>query len=488
MNSVFGQVSAATSALTSNSAIANLGPKEVSDKLETLASDATSALSKPVSFVTQPLNSAISGAKTMTKGGSGLVDMLSGVTEGALGNISKAVGMDITTSADISTAINKVTDALASNTGKSLGSLKDAISSVTSGSGLDSVSSVFTSSIGSFTDSLSNGVNNTIKSFANTQLSTSAMTAGLTSFINGKPERVSNSNTYLTNSNSVVASSNVSSVSSTKAINALAQSSTATNNLVSQDPKAVADKTAQTVADTAENISYIQSQLDETVKLDEITDSLLMMGLGTEYAAMIDAAGDPLYEKVGDNKEDFITSMYSAIGKLDSTITKPETQSAFRRSKNLYDVVLKIAADKGMTDLITKMSANTTYFDDRSKSVLKDCLPTVAKSGNPYTYSAIVDILGLRNIPDNTNNLKTLYANLYTNDPLASTAYSDLLTKCGTNILSLSTTNNNVTKDTVYDASSVTLMAASDPTLLDETLGSDQRQLMQASVYLFANR
>lgn len=477
VSGIFGQTNAAIGSLTSNSAIAAQGPKEVADKLESIASDATAAISKPVSFVTQPINSTISGASTMAQGMTGVQDLLSGMSGDALSNISRATGVDISTSADLKNVINDVTNQLAANTGNSfssLASLKDTVSS--------NANNLLNSVAGSFTDSLSSGINSTLSNTLNNLPLPENLTQGL---VSAAGDILNNANSSLLNPNWIVSSSDMSYVDSNDAINSLSVNSYSTEVIQNTNPDVVAQNTASTLENAAVQVSDINRALDGTIATEEIANKLFQMGLGTEYGELIQNATGA-YATMGDNRNTTVEALYSAVHDLDSGVEMPKVDP-FRYRKNLFDVILQIAAEKGMTDLIAQMATNPEYFDNRSKAVLQKSVEKVANSGNPYTYSTIVDVLGVHNIPDNENNLKTLYANLYTNDAQAPDEFTRLLTKCGLTLNNLIVTPSSVTDEPVFDATAVTVMSASDTSVLDEQLG-DNRQLMQASVRLFSNR
>ena len=75
-NSVFGKTANASKALTNRSQSQNKGEQETNSKIKSLASDSAEAISKPVAYVTKPVDDVVTGASTLSKG-NGVKDEIS---------------------------------------------------------------------------------------------------------------------------------------------------------------------------------------------------------------------------------------------------------------------------------------------------------------------------------------------------------------------------------------------------------------------------
>lgn len=421
------------------------GSLESDYKLTTLASDSAEAISQPVAFVSKPITDSIKGIDTMVQGATAK-DYLSGMSLSEIDNVSKALGTTITTSSDMSNAIvNATNDLKAQVTGT-----KDSINSLS-----ESILAPVSSTIKNFSDSLMGGIKNTVSAI-----------------------------------DSVTGASSI--IEATKELGkeALSILPAPMQNMISSMSDDYISSTIDKISsEKFASANYILGILSGSSSDASIVEKITHLGDSSIYSMLTDSEGKPLDSILGQNDSSLVSSLYKAAQILCPGITEPD-HTDFRFNKDLYDILLQLATELGLTDLVKQLqecmgeeeSSGNTYFDSRSHRVLRDTTSTVAESGNVSMYDTILDIIGPSSYTDPVGELRVLSANMEGTATNVETYEKVLETM---NITKSDLMTESYSGETILSGREITFMTATNNEVVDSFLGSDTRKLVQSSVFLY---
>lgn len=446
---------------------ADKGQKEADAKMkEVSAEDASSAIAKPVSFVTKQVTEVVSGTTSAVS----TVSKETVDTTSKLGKSLKGTGIS-----DVQSAISKVSNDLVKQT------------------------SAATSSIGNFVSSATGTINNTISSVA----------SGVTSTISGITDSISSSIKGITNGTDGVMSSVMSTVKSgitaTKSFvtpimeagNSIIETGhSISSQIASAFPESIgkyinsaSDSYFNSLTDKLANsklgnVSKILAKLDGVSEKGDILSTFASLkGL---YASNTDANGNPI---ASNGSADSSTSdkLYKLAQQLCGDGITNNSGKDFSFDKDFYDILMALAADLGMSDLIKQLAdcgSSKNYFDSRTLNMLKSKLPDVSKSGNPTALSGIVDTVGSHNVSKFSDKIKVLIGNT-TSDTAKEQqgVISRLIENASVSAKSLCESASSVIKS--FDAKSVALMTSTNTTVVDKAIGKDNRAMIQATLLAY---
>lgn len=439
---LFTQLNPDTTKLASIVQDITKGPKEVDAKLESLASDSASAIANPVAFISKPVNDAIKGVDTMTQG-SGIKDLMSGMDSLDISNLSKSVGFNITSSSDITKAISSVTNGLASQ----VKSIPDTLGSLKS-----SVLAPITSTVKSFEGSLMSGIKSTLGSIDSSTGLSSIISAG---------KNLANS--------------------------AIGVLPTSLQSYVSSKSNSFISSTAEKLlGDSLGSFNNILGAIPGVSSADSLLTKLLSLGDSSGYSSLTDKSGKPLTSSLGNNSSATLDVLYAAAKTICAGVEQPSTLN-YRYNKDLYDVLLQLASELGISDLIKQLEkcagGEAAYFDSRSLKLLQSATRTAAQSGDVNTYSTLQQTIGAQNVIGAKQDAIILNTNMSGTSENVET-YNQVIERFGYTAFSL------LTKQTlgknVISGSLTALMSASNTKVVDDALGSDVRKLVQGAVYAYA--
>lgn len=419
------------------------GPKETDDKLQSLASDSAEAIASPVSFVTKPINDAIKGIDTQSKG-MGVKDLLSGMDSFDISNISKSVGFNITSSSDMSKAISSVTNSLS-------GQIRDIPSMMSSLS--SSIGAPITSSLKDFQGGLMSGIKEIASSVSSSTGLGELLSAG----------------SNLTGS-------------------ALSILPPSVRSAISYSADSFLINSAQSIlGDKMGSYANILGMLTGTSLQGSLFNNLLSLGDSSGYPMQTDQYGKPLFGSVGNNSSNDINALYKAAMTICSGINNP-TYMNYRQNKDLYDILMMMAASMGLTDLMRQLQncagGQASYYDSRTTSLLQGSTRSVATQGNPYAYAALQDILGPSNVRNPKQDVIILNANMK-GTPSNIQAYNGVLSGYGYTSSDL-LMNGRVGSYPVYSGQNTALMSASNTNVVDAMIGSGVRSLIQGALFSYS--
>ena len=356
-NSVFGKTTNASQALANRSQSQDKGEQETNSKIKSLASDSAEAISKPVAYVTKSVDDVVTGASTLSQG-NGVKDGINSMSETAKNNLSKATGTDINSDSALTSAIKSVTNGFSSAVkggSDAIKSMKEKIVSPTVSTIKDSVSS--------FTD----GIKETIGSI------------GDTLDIGGTASALKDLNkTVLDTLPSPVA------------------------DMISSKEDDFINKTVNDVTQgKMDQISNILSALNG-VKSDDVLNSTLGV-LSNKYPNITDSEGRDVTKLTGNQSMDVVERLFSAAQGICNIKSLNDTYLNYSDNKTLYDTLLDLAGQYGITQLIDDLSqcgknSSAHYFDQQSIDTLRNVCKTATENGDPFTYRSAQNAAGKSNI------------------------------------------------------------------------------------------
>ena len=443
-NSVFGKTTNASQALANRSQSQDKGEQETNSKIKSLASDSAEAISKPVAYVTKSVDDVVTGASTLSQG-NGVKDGISSMSETAKNNLSKATGTDINSDS-----------ALTSMSIQDLGydhnkeyfcqyaegdSMKEKIVSPTVSTVKDSVSS--------FTD----GIKETVGSI------------GDTLDIGGTASALKDLNkTVLDTLPSPVA------------------------DMISSKEDDFINKTVNDVTQgKMDQISNILSALNG-VSSDDVINSTLGV-LSNKYPNITDSEGLDVTKLTGNQSMDIVERLFSAAQGICNIKSLNDTYLNYSDNKTLYDALLDLAGQYGITQLIDDLSecgknSSAHYFDQQSIDTLRNVCKTATENGDPFTYRSAQNAAGKSNINTDAEDLIKLNANMVDDGYDNTKAYNEILKDAGTSVQQLITANT-VGDNTILDSTKVTVMCAYNNLIVDNAISTDDRSLIQQSRILY---
>ena len=372
VSELFGATNPETSALSTISEAAK-GPKEAIAKVESLASDAGSALANPVAFLTKPVNESIKGTDTMSVG-SEIVDALKGMSNLDLEKLSKATGIDISSSSDLTNAITQVSNELAANFGSVTDNLKQMQSKVVE---------PIVSGAKEFTGDLVGGISSSIKNLSGID------TGGV---VDAVMDATGNLSDYV--------------------YDALP---TDIKNLINcRSPTYINSQANTELNGFLNSFKRIATQLSGIADSESLMTIMTNMGLDVAHDTITDAAGGTLEALFGNNTQEVINNAYIAARVICSGVREP-TFYEYRNNKDLYDVLLQVAGGLGLNHLIEELKkcagGEAELFDQRSVDVLKGLATAAASIGNIYSFATATRTAGVSNIPNMNQNIVQLVSN-----------------------------------------------------------------------------
>lgn len=424
-----------------------LGKKETDSQIKSLASGTIDAIANPVSFITKSIDDSIKGIDTTVSGISELLN------SNIVDNISKATGNAITSIGELTQSISSVTNELASQVSNITNQVTSSISNI--GKTIAPV----VSSISEFTGSLMSGIKSTINAVTSPVQQLLGSATSLTNAIKG-----------------------------------------ANNQLLSILPGPLKDLvggfTNKLISNTLDkyitnNVASLQNILN---KLSGIADPNSLISyfsnlLGTNNLSSIQGL-------FGGNTADFINGLFGSASQVCSNITSTNVKND-KDMKDFYDILLQIAADSGLADLIKQLLSCTsttdnngkkslpplTYFDERSIELLQNTLPDVALRGDITTYEVIQDAIGAANVKSSKTDAITLNSNML-DDGTNMEKYEQVLEKFQYTGEDLLTTEIGDAK--VIDGPVTVLMSSSNTTYVDKIIGEDNRLLIQGAMLMYS--
>ena len=341
-----------TSTLTSHINEATKGLKEANNKIQSLASEAAAALAAPVAFISKPVTDVIKGIDSLTKG-TGLKNFLNGLSSGALSDLSKVVNQAIRTSDDVLNAITKITNDLSAvfkfndSTGHlDLYNYTDPANLIEEDSSTEQEfhSSLTPDTRNLLTQNFNSSNDTTATNLRYTDVDIAQLSASLPEYLRKYIKKT--------------------------------------------QPSYLSDEAQDTVSDMTKSYSSIMSTLagsgldDETIlnKLMEVYSSTSK----TDYKRYIsDTSGNTL----GTASTNILSSFYNAAQTICPDI-KSRYVNDFNLSKDLYDLLMALSLDYGITDLIDQLK-NCIASSKHAISSTQSAFDAIIKAAEAVPKSSI---------------------------------------------------------------------------------------------------
>ena len=186
---------------------------------------------------------------------------------------------------------------------------------------------------------------------------------------------------------------------------------------------------------------------------------------------------------------DVVQRLFSAAQGICNINSLNDTYLNYSDNKTLYDTLLDLAGQYGVTQLIDDLSqcgknSSAHYFDQQSIDTLRNVCKTATENGDPFTYRSAQNAAGKSNINTDVEDLIKLNANMVDDGYDNTKAYNEILKDAGTSVQQLITANT-VGGNTILDSSKVTVMCASNNSVVDNAISTDNRTLIQQSRVLY---
>lgn len=441
VSSAFGDINSTIGNITSNVGSAIKGPKEVMSQIETLGSDTAKAIANPASFITRPISDVLQGTGGLSSNGI-TEDWLKDMGSDTLANIGKAVGVGaIQSTADLKSAISKATKDLSDGFNSTAQEIYNSLSG--------------TVKIGTelYTSSLVTDVRNNIFDTENIP------------FIGGIVDSIGSVTDILPDD---------------------------IKQWISSESADIIDKTVSS-AETNLGIAISNTVSKVTgigIAPDVITELMVnIIGYGNkDYNGIIDTEGGTLTPVLGNNSSTVINKLYTLAGSICSEV-RPIDYVEYDPLKDLYDLLMALGAQLGITDLIQKLkecrAAGNIFFDKRTILTLINMLNDIAVQGNPYTVKAVTETVGAESIPDPVTVYKILGANLpeeqgYINE------YKSLGDVLGVHPRDIIISDMSSENNTIISGMNTVAMGSTNISVVNETVnGNENRTLINSVMYFY---
>lgn len=445
----FSKITDAMQAVSSITNIVSGGTSQALSKVKQLIGGSGDALANPISFVTKTLKDTVDGFASSKDLGTSISDAVK-VNPKSLSSTASRAGMS---------SINNASE------------LNSALITISNNvySGIYTATSIIRATYGAAVE-VNGGLSRIINEGIKSNLSLAGnIRSGINSSVTTKVANTTNNTSLLVQGNA----------SKTKNIITTAVQKLPTvvkdtvgyldTTLIDAQKTQVNNRLTSSISALSSEIDYVSTTADSYNKVLENTK--------TDYPRFTDKAGnavDTVVNSTSQLSQSNIKKLLKTIQKVCPDITIPAVVN-YDEMKALYDVTLDIICKNGMVDALTVMVANTTYFDNRSITVLKSHLEEVKKTGNLSLYKAIVLAIGAGQIATPETDLKVLIANSILTD--AKLAIVDELCT----ILQISLSNliagNTYGEHVAINTDNVTLLAATDTKLLDNTITPTVRNM-----------
>lgn len=442
-----------TGILTSTKGDAAKGPKEADSKIKSLASDASAAIATPVAFISKPIADTIKGIDTLSQG-TGLKDYLSSMNSTELSNLAKSIGSPITSSDGVLNSIIQTTNSLADT----FKQIPDSLSSMK-----NAVLAPIASTIDSFTGTLKSGIGNLLTSVSGS--------TGLSDLISAGSNLTNSVLSLLPNSLSkYIQASSTAFLEST--LNSL-------------------------VGNKLDSFNHILSLLSGNFSSETLLSKLLGLGDSSNYPNTITSSTNN-----SSTSASITNSLYGAAKTICAKVSTPRSTS-FQINKDLYDLLMDMAADFGLSDLIRQLANCTSAFDDitgksrrspeedvrpymdeRTVMLLQSKTRSIAMRGDTETYKTVQDVITVPQIKELKKDMIVLTANMQATDKNI-TNYDAILAQ---NLLTKESLiyADDIATNKVINGPVTAAMCATDTTIVDSVLTPEVRALTQGAIYAYA--
>ena len=388
VKSVFGSTDSLLGKVSSVFEDMTKGVKEVDAKIAQLASDVTGALATPVAFITKGLTDVVTGVTTQLSGLMNTSGILSGLGEG-LGNLVKVVGSPITSIGELGKAIGSVASSLTQG-------VAGVVTGITSAAG--SIIAPITSTISNFGSSIIGGIGKTLASSGIGSLVSSATglisaTAGLgNAVIDILPSPLNNYVKY-------------------KAITSLADA-------VGLDLK-------------NNSASYIAMKLSGFSDQDILINTVLGLNhTDYKYSIYTDSYGNDISLTLGNGSTSTsdVESLYNGAKSICPDV-KLSTKIEFSLQKDFYDVLMTLAAQLGLSDLLAQLFGCSGKSTSSVSSKLTSTLSSSTNFKKLAAYTSSTNSISNGTTTNSINNspksLRLLNTTLTTTDTDTTTEDTD---------------------------------------------------------------
>lgn len=441
------------------------GPKEAKSKMKKLnPDDNQAAMAKPNVFLAKTVDDSIkagvSAASNMSKESVTPGSKLDKSLGGKVADMGKAVG-DVTS--DLSKNLKAGAEAVGNFTAAATSTINNTIATVTG-----AVSGVVSGVVGTIKSAVK-GVMNTANGVMSTVMSTvkSGISATM-SFVSP----VMNAGQNLINTGRQLSAQIASAFPGSIGKYLNQASDSYFNNLT--------DKLTNSKLG---NITKILGKLEGIADKGDIFSTFsALKGL---YSSNTDANGNPIASN-GTASASASDQLYKLAQGLCSGITN-NSGTDFAFNKDFYDILMALAADLGMGDLINQLAncgSAKKLFDNRTLDLLKSKIPSVAKSGNPTAFNDVVTTVGPHNVPNLGKQIKVLFGNTPGKTAKEQApAIGDLLRKAKTTIPKLCQATD--TPVPALSGEGVCMMTSTSPNLVNDAIGKNNCAMAQAAYYAY---
>lgn len=353
------------------------GPRLPQTQISTLDPNSSEAIKKPITFKIGDIGKGLTGTTS-----SAATDGDEAPATGALAKAAKELSGSSSGTSSVKDAIGAVTSNLTSNISKATSSLKSTIASIkqASGSVLEPVKSTLTSVNSNIANALAGARNLTGSALAAVGDVTSGIKGAIGDIADELPGSLGSKLKGITDSS--------------------------IDQLVGNKLNDILGNATGIIG----SLNGIASGGDVMSLIARLTS--LRNG---DYSGIADANGLGLNHLYGNNQSATVDAIYTLANSICNGVNKDTTYN-YAYNKDLYDTLLALAAQYGMSDLIDQLKrcagGDNAYFDERSIQNLAGLAQDVAGKGDVYTYRSIQNAAGSRNIPNQEDSLRILGANL----------------------------------------------------------------------------
>lgn len=486
---IFSKTTADASPLSDIASTVAKGAKEVDAKLEALAGDSSEALAKPISFVTKAVKDTINASESAA---GGLSDLTEGLTGMDLSNIANATGIDVKDNDSLSAAF----DSLSSTLTELANSASTAVSDLKSG-----IAEPITSSITDYTSSFMNSLNNTVDSVTGTL---AGVGGSVLQGVNSALSPITSTGNALLDLGQGVTDS---------VLDVLPEP---IGEWVAKKSDAYINEAAnKLLGDNAAMVNSIVTTLSGADSSDNILQKVLSVGTNPNFPLLCNSEGTDLSSFLGSANQNTIESLYAQAKALCSAIQTPDMLNA-RYNKTLYDTLLTMAADFGITDLVNQLKQCSRaleatragnakiasipkstrdeyvniYWDENSVKVLQAAASRAAKRGDVSMYRCIQENIGSSQMVNAEQDVKILVTNTRWNKDEEGTdkkeKYNSVISDLGYTTADLVTSKVSDSTETAYCGAEIVAMTANNIDIVDEAITPDDRILVQAAMLSYA--
>jgi hypothetical protein len=255
-------------------------------------------------------------------------------------------------------------------------------------------------------------------------------------------------------------------------------------SLTSDIQNALPDDVLAYITDKEDTSSNTYTEVKNSLNYTTLSADLLPYILdhyAQRYPAIATGTGNPLTTDSSNVTYKHLQSLFNLLKTTGCPNLQYPDLVNQNVQKSIYDLAVIDLAIKGVPELLKLLLQCGLHNDERTKLILKDLVYDVAKRGDVYTLSVILDVIDVNLIPSPIDLLKTICLNAELSSETAKTALDNVYDKLSLTIKDVMQTHPeynkiNQTNDQIkeiYDLNNIAALKITNPDIMYQALSVD---------------